>query len=623
MNGSAPPSPVADPGSTQPYDADAKASWFGTGSTRHSQQDDQWSRVGLGGWEGQPPLDLPPEPLDGVTAPAAIQRTYRIFLSARVALALALVALLLGTYLFGSPPPPWLFATAGLYLVATVAARLARLPWIDHALQQGHLRLRHLVPTAGVDFAVFALVHALSGNNVNSQALLVLPVLTVAALSPRILALGAAALATLILLGSAWFQVETREALPNLLTQAGLTGMGLFIMAILANELAQRLADEERSARGSLELARQQAELNGLMIEEMSEGVMVIDRRGKVRAANPAARRLIAAQGLGPQAPFKLRGVPAWQGLVQAIEQALSHTSLGDSGQDVRLTFDDRQERDIRVRTRFTRSRQRRSEDLCVVLLEDLRTVRARQRQDKLAAMGRMSAGIAHEIRNPLAAIAQANSLLAEDLGDPTQQHLTRMVADNVHRVNRIIDDILVVAPGVRPPAPVIDPIERVVAIANDWRSTHRLSVGDDGLLDIDTSGCRPAAGHAPIRVRFEPEHLQRIITNLLDNALRHQSGEPGAIQLHLSWMPGLDPQGQLMVSVASDGEPITAETERALFEPFFSTRSRGTGLGLYICRELCERHGAVIDYRLHPHPVRHRNEFYISMPIEASSAGA
>jgi len=593
-------------------------SWFGAGPTGASQQDDTWTRGGMAGWDGthSPDPDLP-----APTGHGAASRTYFAFLSARVVLALALLVVMGGAALMGVGTASWLNWVAGVYALAALAVRLIPQRWIQQALAQGPLRLRHLLPSAGLDFAVFAGVHALAGRNVNSQALLVLPVLMVAVLSPRILALGAAALATLILLGSALIQFNEAQNLTHLLTQAGLAGFGLFVMAVLANELALRLAKEERSARGSMELARQQAELNGLMIDEMSEGVMVLDRQGRVRAANPAARKLIAVQGLAPLAPFKLRGVPAWSSLIQAVESALNHPERADHGQEVRLTFDDRQERDLRVRARFTRSRERRNEDLCVILLEDLRTVRARQRQDKLAAMGRMSAGIAHEIRNPLAAIAQANSLLAEDLSHPTQQHLTRLVHDNVQRLNRIIDDILVVAPGVRPPAPLIDPIEHTVAIVNEWRNTHALNIGDDSPVEIDSSGCRPMLGQAPIRARFEPEHLQRIVVNLLDNALRHQSGQPGAILIALRWMPSLEAQGLLMISVSSDGEPITAETERALFEPFFSTRSRGTGLGLYICRELCERHGATIDYRLHPHPVRHRNEFYLSVPLEATAS--
>ena len=86
-----------------------------------------------------------------------------------------------------------------------------------------------------------------------------------------------------------------------------------------------------------------------------------------------------------------------------------------------------------------------------------------------------------------------------------------------------------------------------------------------------------------------------------------------------MHWSASALPHGLLMLSVLSDGEPITTETERSLFEPFFSTSSRGTGLGLYICRELCERHGAHIDYRQHPFGFRHRNEFFVTIPVEPS----
>jgi len=375
---------------------------------------------------------------------------------------------------------------------------------------------------------------------------------------------------------------------------------------VLANELALRLAKEERSARGSMELARQQAELNGLMIDEMSEGVMVLDRQGRVRAANPAARKLIAVQGLAPLAPFKLRGVPAWSSLIQAVESALNHPERADHGQEVRLTFDDRQERDLRVRARFTRSRERRNEDLCVILLEDLRTVRARQRQDKLAAMGRMSAGIAHEIRNPLAAISQANALLQEDVLRPDQQRLVRIVSDNTQRLKRIVDDVMEAAPGSGPPSRVIDLSGELAAICSEWARTVGLSLGTDSRLQISL----PAE---PLGAVFDDDHLRRVLVNLLENALRHATGQPGAVRL------SVEPLAAHLVRlrVASDGDPVAPEVEAHLFEPFHSTRSRGTGLGLYICRELCERHGASIDYLRHGGE-RHVNVFQVVMRREA-----
>jgi two-component system sensor histidine kinase PilS (NtrC family) len=278
----------------------------------------------------------------------------------------------------------------------------------------------------------------------------------------------------------------------------------------------------------------------------------------------------------------------------------------------VQLDFGAGASRLLRLRVRFTRRRPAdetadaespANEELCVLFLEDVRTVVARTRQEKLAAMGRVSAGIAHEIRNPLAAIAQANALLREDLTAPGQQRLSTMVADNVERLKRIVDDVLEVAAGAAATPREIDAAAEVAAIAHDWATTAGLTPGADARLAVSLDA-------GPLPVRFDPDHLRRVLVNLLDNARRHACAEPGAIVLRLARTS----PAQVELVVASDGEPIAPDVERYLFEPFFSTRSRGTGLGLYICRELCERYGAAIDYRQRPAGHRHRNEFVITM---------
>jgi two-component system sensor histidine kinase PilS (NtrC family) len=125
-----------------------------------------------------------------------------------------------------------------------------------------------------------------------------------------------------------------------------------------------------------------------------------------------------------------------------------------------------------------------------------------------------------------------------------------------------------------------------------------------------------------PLPVRFDAEHLRRVLVNLLDNAARHAGQGPGAIGLRLQTGPAI---GAVTLSVTSDGAPMPSDVERHLFEPFFSTRSRGSGLGLYICRELCERHGASIDFSLAPPGARHRNVFNVVMcqPAPAAAAAA
>jgi len=143
-----------------------------------------------------------------------------------------------------------------------------------------------------------------------------------------------------------------------------------------------------------------------------------------------------------------------------------------------------------------------------------------------------------------------------------------------------------------------------VAQVCDEWRRAAPPEAAAGRRLSF-------ALAAGPLPVRFDAEHLRRVLVNLLDNAARHAGPDDGAVRLLLA--RGLRP-GMVALSVASDGPPIAPEVERHLFEPFFSTRSRGTGLGLYICRELCERHGASMDFRLAPPGERHRNVFSVLM---------
>jgi two-component system sensor histidine kinase PilS (NtrC family) len=270
--------------------------------------------------------------------------------------------------------------------------------------------------------------------------------------------------------------------------------------------------------------------------------------------------------------------------------------------------FHDGRSRTLQVRARFTGRRTQDvdgmpPEQFCVVFLDDLRNVQLRQRQEKLAAMGRVSAGIAHEIRNPLAAIAQANALLLEDVLSNEQQQLARMVADNVDRLKRIVDDVMEAAPGAPTETRTLDASAAVRAVCTDWARTVQVKLGPESRLRVDLP-------NGPLEVNFDPEHLRRVLVNLLDNAGRYASNSPGAIHVRLLARD----ETTALLTVASDGAAIAADVERHLFEPFFSTRSRGTGLGLYICRELCVRHGGNIEFRPLGGSERHHNEFRVTM---------
>jgi two-component system sensor histidine kinase PilS (NtrC family) len=540
----------------------------------------------------------------------AFQRIYGAFIAARAALGLALIATVAVTGFFAVRPSLAVLVVSVLYAALSVSTWL--LPRLRRSAAPKALSKMgspQWLATIGVDIVCFIALHVLSpAATLNYVALLVLPVLMAGVLTPRTMALATAAIVTLALLGIAGWGVMSGGEVTLLMTQAGLAGSGFFVITLLAGELAGRLAREELTAKGSLELARQQAQLNRLVIEEMQEGVLVVDRRGRVRAANPAARLLLAPEGMCREAPFQLRNVEAWRSLVAAVERAFAEAAWPEAGRDVVLAFESALARTLRVRMRFTRRREpQASEELCVLFLEDVRSMQARTRQEKLAAMGRISAGIAHEIRNPLAAISQANALMAEDATTPSQRQLTRMVSDNVERLKRIVDDVMEVAPSdVRATGP-IDAVSLIASVCSEWARTNGVVLGDQSVLQVKLPD-------EPVGVVFDADHLRRVLVNLLENGCRHATKRPGAVMLRLY----VRDETHAVLSVASDGDPIPPEVERYLFEPFFSTRSRGTGLGLYICRELCERYGARIDYRLRSAVESNRNEFSVAMRRQA-----
>ncbi len=547
------------------------------------------------------------------TPGGTVTRIMRTYAAARAAVGMALLGALVASSSLGGSPGPAVAAISVLY--ALQAALLWLLPslrrWTSPRNFSG-LRRREWLATIGVDLLAFGLLHVLdAGTSFNYAALLVLPVLMSGVLTSRLLALGTAAAVALLLLGVTLRAVGSAADGAVVLAQSGLAGMGLFVIALMGAEMAARMARDELAARGSLEIARQQAQLNRLVIEEMVDGVLVLDRRLRVRAANPAARQLLVAHGLAPVAPFTLGDLPGLAPLCSVALQAIAEEHWPDAGREVQLALGDALTRTLRVRVRFTRGRAladgdgdaAAAEGLCVMLLEDARIAQARLRQERLAAMGRVSAGVAHEIRNPLAAIAQANALLLEEALPDGQRRLGQLVADNVRRLQRIVDDVLELAPVGAAEAGVIDAREVVQSTVLEWARTAGVDVGDGGRIRLDVPS-------GALGVIFDSEHLRRVLVNLLDNALRHGTSQPQAIVLRLAARDA----GSAVLVVASDGEPIAADVEPHLFEPFFSTRSRGSGLGLYICRELCERYGASIEYRARARHDRHRNSFVVQM---------
>jgi two-component system sensor histidine kinase PilS (NtrC family) len=532
-------------------------------------------------------------------------RLWRGFMTARIGIGVVLLVLFASLMSLGLAPgvDRWQVGLCAAYLAAAVTARLFTRPALP-----GVAFDPQWVSTIGIDLVAFSTLQFLQAAGLNFSPLFALPVLTASVLGSGLLALGTAAAVTLLLLVEAWLQaLQVPQDYTARFVQAGLTGGGYFAVALLANQLAARLAREEQAARRSQSAARTQAFVNELVIETLSEGVLVIGPDFGVHAANPAARRLLAWQAREAPASLALASRPGWQPLVDLARDTFLAQAPQTAEAVLELAPDEHLH--VRVRTRLTPPHDLQADALCVIFLEDLRETEARTRTEKLAAMGRMSAAVAHEIRNPLAAIAQANALLSEELTEPTQQQLSALVRKNAHRLSQIVEEILNLA-RVQPKAPVtwVDIGQEVTAACSDWAS-HQQAGGR--LLVLPQP--RDAA------VVFESEHLRRVLINLLDNAWRYASAATAAIVVRTDCEPE-----QVWLRVWSDGGALDQGVQRHLFEPFFSSESRSSGLGLYICRELCNRHGATIAYRRAQAPDgsgRDGNEFTVSARGRAHDA--
>lgn len=354
--------------------------------------------------------------------------------------------------------------------------------------------------------------------------------------------------------------------------QAALLSVSFFAVAGLAQYLAKRLtATEELARQRSVDLVNLD-QINQLVIQDMQDGVLVVDGSGHVRQINAQTERILGPLP-GPRGAVSLREY--------APDVARNLGEWRETGNIDLLPLRASETRPFRARFIPVRGDKRLG---AVIFLEDMSRIQTQAQQLKLAALGRLTANIAHEIRNPLSAIGHATQLLQEDRGrDATDKRLLEIIRDNTFRLDRMVQDILQLNRKDRGnPEPLLL-ANYLAGFADEFCQVEKIP---RGTITIETE--------PELSLFFDRYHLHQVLWNLCRNAWRHGSQQAGSIRLIAS--RGIA-EGVVQLDVIDDGPGVAPVDQPHLFEPFFTTESTGTGLGLYIARQLCEANQASLDY--------------------------
>ncbi|RJG05087.1 two-component sensor histidine kinase [Noviherbaspirillum cavernae] len=474
------------------------------------------------------------------------------------------------------------------------------------ALLSVYLRKRfslQLLVQLAVDIAVISMLYVAGGGAKSGLAILFLfPLAGCAILASMMLALFSVSVVTFVLLGEGGYAFLTSFGEAEL-SRAGLYGAAFFAAVFVLNRLAARLLKQEELARQRGRDLQVQQAINRMVIADMGDGILVVGRDTRVFVGNPAAERMLGLSVPYGQARYRLKDIPSMAPIVEAyrtwaaLPAAKATSETGSTAFVVVKPGDDlptlngastisremRRELGSHLKLRFvTVETEGLSEERTLIFLQDVTEIENQAQQLKLASMGRLTASIAHEVRNPLSAIAHAAALLGEDISNPAQSRLLSIVGDNVKRLNRMIEDILKLSRKAQSPR---EPLALAPLFADILGEFHEAHAVMPGLIQLGEM----RSHHA----RFDPLHLREVVVNLLSNALRYASGRRGSIRIHAV----SDMASRLEVHIQDDGPAIKPGVRAHLFEPFYTTSSKGTGLGLYVARELCLNNGAMLDY--------------------------
>ena len=474
---------------------------------------------------------------------------------------------------FGDANPTLYVATAAGYLVFAILSGLSL--------------LKRWVPKTGIGFtqvivdiaALVAMMHASSGISSGIGGLLIIFIgaasLVLPARYPAILAVTA----TFAILGQQVLAQVLGLGAPTNYPAAGILSGIIFAIALAAQPLARRIrASEELAHQFGVDL-KNLSELNQYIVQHLRESIVLVDAEDNVRLINSSAIRLLGFADAAAGTPL----AAAFEPLAKHIQAWRKNTSLSSHPEFTLITEGD----NARVTAHLAplgKDDQRGGPIL--IFLEDASLMNARVQQSKLASLGRLSASIAHEIRNPVGAMSHAAQLLGESQSLTADDvRLTEIIQTHSSRVSLIIDNVLQLSrrDSSRPERlPIKGWLDDFAA---EFISTLELQEGEFSVADIATD----------LEARIDRSHLRQVLWNLCDNAVKYAS-ETGGIMVEVQ-AGRMQAQGRPYIEVLDCGLGVDKATADKIFEPFFTARSGGTGLGLYISRELCELNRATLVY--------------------------
>lgn len=468
----------------------------------------------------------------------------------------------------GSIDPDLYFRTCIFYIVfnALVIFR-AFLPKLSNVEN-----LQYLAVTIIDIILLITISYACGGVSTGMAHLIIVPISTGSILFQNRMGTFFAAVGTLAAFYSEFYLNFTLDRAEDFYVQVGLLGLTVFVISLILQYLGAKIVQNEMLALRQAEDLQSLEEMNLQVIQRMRSGIIVVNSNGGILNFNNSAIKLIRQDEENEkflELPVQLNNeLQRWQA---DNDYLCGPIKFDDSSPEIQPSFS---------------YLQPEKKSNVLIFLEDYSKLSSRAQQLKLISLGRLTASIAHEIRNPLGAISHAGQLLEESTAINTaDRRLLEIIETHSKRVNSIIDNILGVSRSQDMAPELISLNEWLENFVDKFKASFKEKIHIELELATDA-----------IQIRFNSSQLEQVLTNLCENGIRYSLEETNQAKIYIR--TSLNENSQIpTLEILDNGSGVNVEDVEKIFEPFFTTETSGTGLGLFICKEICEAYQAQISY--------------------------